>query len=54
MKFLKNILDSVRPPFEKGGKLEKYWPVLDGFETFLFVPGHATSKGAHIRDGIDL
>jgi Na+-transporting NADH:ubiquinone oxidoreductase subunit B len=47
-------LDAVKPPFEKGGKLEKYWPVFDGFETFMFVPGHTTSKGSHIRDGIDL
>lgn len=54
MKFLRNIVDSVKPNFEKGGKLEKYWPVFDGLETFLFVPGHATVKGAHIRDGIDL
>lgn len=54
MKALRNILDSVKPHFSKGGKFEKYWPLLDGFETFLFVPGHATHKGSHIRDGIDL
>lgn len=54
MKFLRNLLDTVKPHFEKGGKLEKFYPVYDGFETFLFVPGHTTSKGSHIRDGIDL
>ncbi len=54
MKLFRNLLDSVKPPFEKGGKLEKYWPVFDGFETFMFVPGHTTHKGSHIRDGIDL
>ena len=54
MKALRNILDSVKPHFSKGGKFEKYWPLLDGFETFIFVPGHATHKGSHIRDGIDL
>ena len=54
MEFIKNLVESVKPNFDKGGKLEKYWPVFDGLETFLFVPGHATSKGAHIRDGIDL
>lgn len=47
-------MNKVKPSFEEGGKLEKYWPVYDGFATFLFVPGHATHKGAHIRDGIDL
>jgi Na+-transporting NADH:ubiquinone oxidoreductase subunit B len=54
LKFLQSILNSVKPHFEKGGKLEKFYPVYDGFETFLFVPGHTASKGSHIRDGIDL
>ena len=27
---------------------------LDAFDTFLRVPGTVTSKGAHVRDGIDL
>ena len=54
MKIFKNLLDSVKPHFEEGGKLEKYYPVYDGFATFLFVPGHTTHSGAHIRDGIDL
>lgn len=54
MKVFKNLLDSVRPHFEEGGKLEKLYPVYDGFATFLFVPGHTAKSGAHIRDGIDL
>lgn len=55
MKVLHNLLERIKPNFEKGGKLEKYWPVYDGFATFLFVPGHPVhSGGAHIRDGIDL
>lgn len=54
MKIFKNILESVKPHFEEGGKLEKYYPVYDGFATFLFVPGHTSHSGAHIRDGVDL
>lgn len=54
MKIFKNLLESVKPHFEEGGKLEKYYPVYDGFATFLFVPGHTAHTGAHIRDGIDL
>ena len=54
MKLIKNILNSVKPHFEKGGKLEKFYPVYDGFETFLYVPGHTSKSGSHIRDGIDL
>jgi len=54
MKFLKNILSSVKPHFENGGKLEKLYPAYDAFETFLFVPGHTTEKGTHVKDAIDL
>ncbi len=54
MKIFKNLLESVKPHFEEGGKLEKLYPVYDGFATFLFVPGHTAHSGAHIRDGIDL
>ncbi|MDR9374032.1 MAG: NADH:ubiquinone reductase (Na(+)-transporting) subunit B [Schleiferiaceae bacterium] len=54
MKVFKNLLESVKPHFEEGGKLEKLYPVYDGFATFLFVPGHTTKSGAHIRDGVDL
>jgi len=54
MKPLRNLLEKVEPNFREGGKLHKLWPVYDGFATFLFVPGHTTHKGVHIRDGIDL
>tara|TARA_B100000927_G_scaffold291658_1_gene295292 strand:- start:2679 stop:3854 length:1176 start_codon:yes stop_codon:yes gene_type:complete len=54
MKIFKNILDTVKPHFLKGGKLEKMYPAYDAFETFLFVPDHTTHSGSHIRDSIDL
>ena len=55
MKPLRKLLNNLKPNFEKGGKLEKFYPAFDAFETFLFVPNHTTgSKGTHIRDAIDL
>ena len=54
MKVFKNLLHSVKPYFEKGGKLENMYPAYDAFETFLFVPDHTTHTGSHIRDAIDL
>ena len=54
MKLFKNILDSVKPHFLEGGKLEKMYPAYDAFETFLFVPSHTTHSGSHIRDAVDL
>ncbi len=54
MKFIQNIFDKVKPNFEKGGKLEKFHPAFEAFETLLFVPSATTKKGAHIRDAVDL
>ena len=51
---IRNILDELKKPFEKGQKLEKLYPAFDAFETFLFVPNHTSKTGAHIRDAIDL
>ena len=51
---IRNILDNLKKPFEKGQKLEKLYPAFDAFETFLFVPNHTSKTGAHIRDAIDL
>ena len=49
------MADEKKPGLlEKGGKL--YWlhSTVDAFDTFLRVPGTVTTKGAHVRDGIDL
>ncbi|MFL2628341.1 MAG: NADH:ubiquinone reductase (Na(+)-transporting) subunit B [Candidatus Marisimplicoccus sp.] len=54
MNFIRTSLDRVKKPFEKGGKLEKFYPAIDAFETFLFVPNHTTKSGSHIRDAVDL
>jgi Na+-transporting NADH:ubiquinone oxidoreductase subunit B len=55
VKPLRNLVEKVKPHFEKGGKLEKFYPAFNAFETFLFVPGDtAPPAGAHIRDAIDL
>lgn len=40
--------------FEKGGKLGFLHSTVDAFDTFLRVPGTVTSKGAHVRDAIDM
>ena len=54
MNFIRKNLDKLKKPFEKGGKLEKFYPAFDAFETFLFVPNHTTKSGSHIRDAVDL
>ena len=54
MKFLRDILDNIKPHVEPGGKFEKLHTTFDALETFLFVPNTVTKNGVHIRDGIDL
>jgi Na+-transporting NADH:ubiquinone oxidoreductase subunit B len=54
MKFLENLVEKLEPQFSKGGKYEKWYPVFDGFATFLFVPKHTTHSGVHVRDAVDL
>lgn len=53
MNALRKFVDKVKPNFEKGGKLEKFHSVFDGFETFLFVPNTTSKRGTHIHDVID-
>ncbi|HBK83086.1 MAG TPA: NADH:ubiquinone reductase (Na(+)-transporting) subunit B [Flavobacterium sp.] len=54
MKFLRDKLDQIKKPFEKGQKFEKFAPAINALDTFLFVPNHTTKHGAHIRDAVDL
>lgn len=54
MKAIRNLVDKIKPSFEKGGKFEKLHSTFDAFETFLFVPDTVTKKGCHVRDCNDL
>ncbi len=54
MKPLRNLLDRIKPSFEKGGRFAMFHSTFDAFETFLFVPNKVTQKGSHIRDAMDM
>ncbi|MDR4987615.1 MAG: NADH:ubiquinone reductase (Na(+)-transporting) subunit B [Bacteroidales bacterium] len=54
MKALHNLIEKVKPNFEKGGRFEKLYRTFEAFETFLFVQGNVTRKGSHIRDAMDM
>jgi len=51
---LRDKLNKLKEPFLKGGKYEKYHPLFQAFDTFLYVPDETTKKGAHVRDAVDL
>ena len=54
MKFLRKILDSLEPKFKKGGQFERFYPLYEATDTFLFTPNIQTKSGPHGRDNVDL
>jgi Na+-transporting NADH:ubiquinone oxidoreductase subunit B len=54
MKAIRNLVDKIKPNFEKGGRFSYLHSTFDAFETFLFVPNKTTQLGSHIRDYIDM
>ena len=54
MNFLRNILDKAESYFSKGSKYEKFWPLFDAPDTFLFSTNKITKKAPFLRDQIDL
>ncbi len=54
MKFLRDLHDKAEPLFEKGGPLEKFYPLWEAHDTAMFTPGKVTRTAPHVRDGIDL
>ena len=50
---LRQLVDKIKPNFEKGGKLHAFRSVFGGFETFLFVPNHTAKNGSNIHDCFD-
>jgi Na+-transporting NADH:ubiquinone oxidoreductase subunit B len=51
---LRQLVDRIKPQFQKGGRFSGLHSTFDAFETFLFVPDKVTVKGTHVRDSIDL
>ena len=51
---LKNYFAKVEPHFEKGGKWERYFPVYEMVESFLYTPKTVTAVAPHARSYIDM
>jgi Na+-transporting NADH:ubiquinone oxidoreductase subunit B len=50
----RQFLDKLYPFFDKGGKLEKLYPVYEMVDTFLYSPPDVATGATHIRDAVDL
>jgi len=54
MSLRQKIDQNIAPHFLKGGKWEKYYPIYEMFDTFLYQPNELTRHNTHVRDGVDL
>ncbi len=54
MKLIRSILDKQEKHFLKGGKLEKFFPLYEAVDTFLYTPAAPTRTASHVRDLMDL
>ena len=54
MKFLRDLLDRQAHHFEKGGRLERLYPLWEAQDTFLYTPGEVTREAPHVRDALDM
>lgn len=51
---LRDVLDSVEPHFEEGGRFEKLYPVYEMVDTIFYSPGYVTKTSSHVRDQVDM
>ncbi|THH34787.1 NADH:ubiquinone reductase (Na(+)-transporting) subunit B [Aliishimia ponticola] len=51
---LRNFFDRIEPHFEKGGKWERYFPIYEMVESFLYTPKTVTTVAPHARSYIDM
>jgi Na+-transporting NADH:ubiquinone oxidoreductase subunit B len=54
MKFLSKLMEDAGQHFEKGGPLERWYPLYEAFDSFLFGSNQTTKIAPHVRDSIDL
>jgi len=54
VKALRRQLDRIAPHFEKGGRLQRLYPLWEAADTFFYTPASVTKGAAHVRDALDL
>ncbi len=54
MRFLRTFLDKLEPHFDRGGKLEFFYPLYESVDTLFYTPGEVNRGTVHVRDGLNL
>ena len=51
---LRDFFDKIEPDFEKGGKWERYFPIYEMVESFIYTPKTVTTVAPHARSFVDM
>ncbi len=51
---LRSFFDRIEPHFQKGGKWERYFPMYEMVESFIYTPKTVTTMAPHARSHIDM
>ena len=51
---LRDFFDRIEPQFVKGGKYEKYFPLYEMVESFVYTPKTVTKTAPHVRSYVDM
>ena len=51
---LRSFFDRIEPNFTKGGKYEKYFPIYEMVESFIYTPKTVTTAAPHARSYVDM
>jgi len=51
---LRSFFDNIEPNFTKGGKYERWFPVYEMVESFIYTPKTVTSVAPHARSFVDM
>ncbi|MDW7772141.1 MAG: NADH:ubiquinone reductase (Na(+)-transporting) subunit B [Desulfobulbaceae bacterium] len=54
MKRIERFLDKIAPRFEKGGSLERWYPLFEAADTILYGSRRITGTAPHVRDAMDM
>ncbi|KEJ87863.1 NADH:ubiquinone reductase (Na(+)-transporting) subunit B [Sulfitobacter donghicola] len=51
---LRSFFDKIEPDFLKGGKWERYFPIYEMVESFIYTPKTVTTVAPHARSYVDM
>ena len=51
---LRKLIQNIEPKFTDGGPLQRFYPIFEATESFLFSTAEKTNSGPHIRDSVDI